>query len=325
LLPNLAARTCDTKKCPRIKGVALASLVVSLLIPAFTIAQTSEQQIEISFRAGQAALKEGHFVRATEEFKKVLSLDPTLLEAQVNLGLAYQSLLDYDAAARYLTHALRERPNLSGLNVIVGMDYIKLGSPQKAAPYLEHALKLDPSSRDAHDAMALYYLTQENLQGAVAQYREVADLDPDKPGALFKIGHQYLDLAARLAYRGARLYPDSPWGHRFLGDMLLERGRWEDAGHEYQKALAIDPHQPGLHTVLGESYLQCGNCIRCLANRTSKVEKSTTQKRNFARNSSSIRGMSEPCSAWQTFNWQKGRCRKRSPRWKQYGDTLPSI
>ena len=60
--------------------------------------------------------------------------------------------------------------------------------------------------------MALYHLTQENFQGAVEQYRKVADLNSDKAEALFKIGHQYLDLAARLAYRGARLYPESAVG-----------------------------------------------------------------------------------------------------------------
>src|SRR6202008_3848327 len=107
--------------------------------------------------------------------------------------------------------------------------------PVKAAPYLRHALELDPRSPDAHEAMALYYLTQENSQGAAEQYRQIADLDPDKAEALFKIGHQYLDLAVRLAYRGARLYPESSWGHRFLGDMLLERNRWEDAAREYGK------------------------------------------------------------------------------------------
>jgi len=105
------------------------------------------------------------------------------------------------------------------------MDYIKLGSPEKAAPYLLRALELNPSSQDAHEAMALYYLTKDNVQGAEEQYRKAADLDPDKSEALFKVGHEYLDLGARLAYRGARLYPDSPWGHRFLGDTLLERVR----------------------------------------------------------------------------------------------------
>src|SRR5262249_36681629 len=73
-----------------------------------------------------------------------------------------------------------------------------------------------------------------------------------------KLGHEYLDLAARLAYRGARLYPDSAWGHRFLGDLLFERNRWDDAAREYRKALAIDPKQAGLHTALGQTCLHAG-------------------------------------------------------------------
>lgn len=241
-----------------IKTVALFLLAASLLMPQWAPGQSSEQEIETSFRAGQAALRKGDFRRATEEFKKVLALAPGMLEAQVNLGLAYQSLLDYEVAARYLAPALRERPNLPGLNVIVGLDYLKLGSPEKAAPFLRHALELEPSSTDAHDALALYHLTQENFQGAAEQYRKVADLNSDKAEALFKIGHQYLDLAARLAYQGARLYPESPWGHRFLGDVLLERDRWEDAAQEYKKALAIEPQQRGLHTLFGEACLHAG-------------------------------------------------------------------
>src|SRR5580704_739465 len=235
----------DKRGYCHLTSLALALLTLSLLIPKWAHGQSSEQDIETSFRAGQAALKRGDFLRASEEFKNVLALDPSLVEAEANLGLAYQSLLDYDAAARCLSHALRERPNLLGLNIIVGMDYLKLGSPEKAVPYLRHALELDPSNPDAHDAMALYHLTQENFQGAAEQYRKVADLNSDEAEALFKIGHQYLDLAARLAYRGARLYPDSPWGHRFLGDILLERDRSEDAALEYKKALAIEPRQAG--------------------------------------------------------------------------------
>jgi tetratricopeptide (TPR) repeat protein len=240
------------------KAASLFLLTISLLNAGSAHAQSSEQEMEASFRGGQAALRQGDFARAVDDFKKALALDPGLVEAEVNLGLAYQSLLDYEAASRYLAHALRERPNLPGLNVIVGMDYLKLGSAGKAAPYLKHALELDPSSRDAHEAMALYHLTQENFQGAAEQYRKVADLNSDKAEALFKIGHQYLDLAARLAYRGARLYPESAWGHRFLGDTLLERNRWEEAAQEYKKALAVDPKISGLHALLGEAWMHAG-------------------------------------------------------------------
>ena len=238
----------------------IAFIFVALwsIAPRFARCQTSEEQVELSFRAGQAALKQGQFVRAAEEFKKVLALDPNLVEAEVNLGLAYQSLFEYDLAVRHLTKALRERPNLLGPTAIVGMDYLKLGSPQKAIPFLQSALKLDPSNREARQALASAYLGQENFRSAAEEFRQIAVLDSDKSEVWFKLGHQYLDLAARLAYRGAHLYRESAWGHRFLGDLLFQRHGWDDASQEYRKALAAEPRQSGLHTSLGQTYLHAG-------------------------------------------------------------------
>jgi tetratricopeptide (TPR) repeat protein len=230
-------------------------LALCSLAPGFATCQTSEAQVEAFFRAGQEAMKQGQFVRAAEDFKKVLALDPTLLEAEVNLGLAYQSLFEYDLAVRHLEKALRERPNLLGPTIIVGLDYLKLGSPVKAIPFLQRALKLDPSNREAHQALASCYLGQEKFRSAAEELRQVAVLDSDKSEAWFKLGHEYLDLAARLAFRGAHLYRESAWGHRFLGDLLFQRNRWEDAVKEYQKALAADSRQLGLHTALGQTYL----------------------------------------------------------------------
>ena len=240
------------------KIAAFFLLVAGLVTAGLTTGQTSEDQIERSFRAGQQAMKEGQFARAAEEFKKVLALDPNLLEAEVNLGLAYQSLLEYHQAVRHLAKALRERPNLVGPTVIVGMDYLKLGSPEKAIPYLQKALKLDPSNRDAAQALASSYLGQEDFRSAAGEFREMAAMESDKAEGWFKLGHEYLDLSARLAFRGARLYPESAWGHRFLGDLLYQRSRWEDAVKEYQKALGVDSRQPGLHTSIGQSYLKAG-------------------------------------------------------------------
>ena len=200
-------------------------------------------------------MQQGQFDRAAEDFKKVLQLNPDLLEAEVDLGLAYQGLFDYGSATRYLAKALRERPNLLGPTVIVGIDYVKLGSPEKGVPFLETALRLDPNNRDAREALASSYLMQDNFQGAAEQFRQIASLNQDKSEAWFRLGHEYLDLSARLAYRGAHLYPGSAWGHRFLGDLVYQRSNWQHAADEYRKALASDPQQPGLHAAIGQAYL----------------------------------------------------------------------
>src|SRR6516225_7010680 len=240
------------------KAAKFFLLIVWSGTPGLATCQTSEDQLERSFRAGQEAMKRGQFARAAEQFKKVLAIDPTLVEAEINLGLAYQSLFEYDLAVRHLAKALHERPNLLGPTVILGMDYLKLGSPEKAIPFLERALKLDPSNRDARQALASSYLAQEDFRSAAEEFRQLAASNSDKGEAWFHLGHEYLDLSARLAFRGARLYKESAWGHRFLGDLLFQRNRWEDALKEYQKALSADPRQSGLHTSLRQTYLHAG-------------------------------------------------------------------
>ena len=256
--PNFADLMLVSRENVRMKRAALFLVVVWSIFPILAIGQTTEEQVELTFRAGQEAMKQGQFVHAAEEFKKVLALDPSLIEAEANLGLAYHSLSEYDLAVRHLTKALRERPNLLGPTVIVGMDYLKLGSPQKAIPFLQSALKLDPSNREARQALASAYVGQESFRNAAEEFRQIAVLDSDKAEAWFKLGHEYLDLGARLAYRGAHQYRESAWGHRFLGDLLFQRDRWDDAAQEYRKALGAEPRQSGLHTALGQTYLHAG-------------------------------------------------------------------
>src|SRR6202043_1669330 len=202
---------------------------------------------------------------------KALRERPNLLGPTVIVGMDYlklgspekaipflQRALKLDPSNREAHKALRERPNLLGPTVIVGMDYLKLGSPEKAIPFLQRALKLDPSNREAHQALASSYLGQENFRSAAEEFRQIAALDSDKSEAWFKLGHEYLDLSASLAYRGAHLYRESAWGHRFLGDLLFQRDRWDDASKEFRKALGAEPRQSGLHTSLGQTYLHAG-------------------------------------------------------------------
>jgi tetratricopeptide (TPR) repeat protein len=244
-----------SRKNVRVKPFACVIPVLFWISSGAATGQAPAEQLEQDFRSGQQALRQSEFARAAEDFKKVLALDPALVEAEVNLGLAYQGLLEYDLAVNYLAKALKERPSLPGPTLILGLDYVKLGTPEKAIPFLEQSVKLDPSNRYAREALASCYLSRENFHGAADQFREIALLNADKAEAWFKLGHQYLDLAAALAYRGARVHRDSAWGHRFLGDLLFQRNLWEDAAKEYQKALSSEPHQGGLHTSLGQTYL----------------------------------------------------------------------
>jgi tetratricopeptide (TPR) repeat protein len=234
------------------------TLALWSIAPRPATCQTIEEQETAHFHAGQEALKQGDLTQATREFKKVLDLDPSLFQARVNLGLAYHALGEYNLAADNLSIALRQSPNLPGPTVILGIDYLKMGEPEKAIPVLQQALRLEPSNLEGRQALARCYLARQEFRQTADEYRELASLNPDKAEAWFRLGHDYLNLAARLAFRGSHVYLNSPWGHRFLGDNLFQRNRWRDAAEEYLQALALEPGEPGLHVSLGEAYSQDG-------------------------------------------------------------------
>jgi len=240
------------------RALVVFLLAFWLIPPCGANCQTLEEQVAAHFRAGQQALRQGELRQAEEEFKKVLALDPNLAEARVNLGLVYHSLGEYRRSAENLATAMRQKPDLAGPTLILGIDYLKLGEADKAIPVLQQALRMDPVNREGRRALALCYVSGEDFRRAADEYRELARLNPDKADAWFQLGHDYVNLAAHMAFRGAEVYRGSPWGNRFLGDMLAERDRWNDAAEEYTHALAGDPKQPGLHTSLGLAYLRAG-------------------------------------------------------------------
>ena len=245
--------------CLRLKPIAFALLLtLGPYVAQPATGQTKQDQVVAHFRAGEEALKNGELISARDEFKRVLALDPDLAEALVNLGLVYNALGEYSLSATNLAVGLRQHPDLAGPTVILGIDYLKLDEMDKAIPVLERGLRLDPSNLEGHRALSRCYLAQGNFRQTADEYEKVASLDPDKADAWFNLGHDYLNLSARLAFRGSRMYLDSPWGHRFLADNMFQRSRWREAAEEYLKALAMEPGEPGLHASLGETYLQEG-------------------------------------------------------------------
>ncbi len=221
--------------------------------------QDESSPIVAHFQAAQKATQAGDLAHAVKEYKTVLRLDPTLAEARINLGLAYHMLGDYELAVSELANGLRARPKVPGANIILGIDYLKLGSFQKAIAPLQQAIALDPANREALRGLAAAYLALHDYHQADGVFRRVFSLEQDKEQAWFGLGHDYLDMTKQLTGRMALEHRDSAWRHRLAGDMLAQRGLWNDAAHEYKLALSLQPAERGLHASLGDTLLQAGS------------------------------------------------------------------
>lgn len=221
-------------------------------------ASAVNNEVIAHFEAGQRASSSGQFDRAVAEYQVVLRLEPTLTEARVNLGLAYHALGQYSLAVAELEKALRQRPSLVGANLFLGIDYLKLGLPRKAMGPLQAALRAEPYNREAQRALAACLLGQDQYTQALEQFRALASSEADPSEGLYTLGQSYLDLAKQLSGRMSQHHENSAWANRLAGDLLAERHQWTDAAVLYQKAIALDPKQPGLRASLGSMYLHQG-------------------------------------------------------------------
>ena len=188
----------------------------------------------------------------------MLALDPTLVEAEVNLGLAYQSLLEYELAVHHLTKALRDRPNLFAPNLIVGLDYLKLGAPAKATPFLQQAVKLDPCNREPHRGLASSYLGQGNFRAAAEEFGKSRLSIPTNPKRFSNSATTTWSSLPGWPTAGRICTASRPGGTVFSVTYCFSEIVGKARAREYQKALGIDPRQTGLHTSLGQSYLHGG-------------------------------------------------------------------
>lgn len=217
--------------------------------------ETDEAPVVLHFRAAQQAIKDGNIDLAVKECKTVLSLDSSLVEARINLGLAYHMLGQYDLAVAELSKALRGQPKVLGANIILGIDYLKLGLPEKAICPLKEALAIEPSNREARRNLAAAYMAKQDYLDAGKEVRKAFYQESDKQEAWFGLGHDYLNLSTRLTARISAEDGDTPWRARLAGDFLEQRRLWNDAAREYRSALVLAPEEPGLHTSLGYTLL----------------------------------------------------------------------
>lgn len=220
------------------------------------------------FRAGQEDMRVGRYASAIQNFGKVLSLHPGMVEAEVNLGLAYNAAGEYKLAVAPLSKAVRARPDLLPANLFLGISYLKLGQPAQAIPALEQALQSDSANRQARRALATAELAEGEYQKASAGFRALAGAQSDKAAALFDLGRDYLHMAAQLTTQLSGNYTAQAWPLRLAGDALADQGRWSGAADDYQKALQRAPGQANsadladLHAALGHALLESGNITK---------------------------------------------------------------
>jgi Tfp pilus assembly protein PilF len=210
------------------RGLVLA--VFSVLVACGTsVAQSASKSLPDAATSAQKATtlaKDGHCAEALPLLKRsIRQVEDAKLKRTVGLSGVHcaMALGQVNAALDFLQSLARSfprDPEILYTEVHVYSDLSSMSSQE-----LAHTA---PSSPQAHELLAESYEAQGNWAGAEKEYRAIIEHNPNLPGIHFRLGRLLLSK------------PNPPTSVA------------EDAKHEFEQELVIDPSNAGAEYVLGE-------------------------------------------------------------------------
>ena len=216
---------------------------------------SKQDQIDQHERMAQQYLSERKPELAIPELEKVAALDPGNIDARANLGVLLFFHGDYKTAIPHLQAALQLQPNLWKVQALLGFAEEHTSDMQSARRDLETSF---PEIQDAKlkvevglDLVGLYNASSD-LDDAAAILAQLRKAYPDNPEVLYAAYRTYADLSGESMLALSLAAPDSAQMHQLLAHEETRDGNSNAAIAEYRKAIAIDPHLPGVHFELAE-------------------------------------------------------------------------
>jgi Tfp pilus assembly protein PilF len=182
------------------------------------------------------------------------------VDAQANLGVL---LFFQGKAADSIPHfraalaAIKEErpPGLAKIQGLLGMAESRTLDFANARKDMEAAF---PALQDARFqvqlGLELAGLDTESgdLDKAATVIAQLRKTEPDNPEVLYAAYRTYSDLAGESMLALSLAAPDSAQMHQLLAHEDARQGNTSGAIAQYRKAVAIDPHLPGVHLELAE-------------------------------------------------------------------------
>jgi len=190
--------------------------------------------------------------KAMAHFKEAVRLDPTYVEAHVNLGVALQRRGRLDEAVAQYQEALRLAPGAAKVRQNLGLALLLAGHRAEAAPYLLAAQEeLNRSNEpEVHISLGDALMGQKRPEEAIVEYEKAAALLAADQGA---------------PVRGESLNGRMSEAHNDIGIARARAGRLDEAVREYREAVRLRPDSAASQNNLGYALFQAHQAEEAVA------------------------------------------------------------
>jgi Tfp pilus assembly protein PilF len=219
------------------------------------VAGDKQQEFAAHIQKARGYLDAKQPALAIPEFQAAVAIDPANVDAQANLGVL---LFFQGKPAESISHfraALEHQPGLSKIQGLLGMAESRTLDFANARKDLEAVFPAIQDPRfQVQLGLELVGLDTESgdLDKAAAVLEQLRKVDPENPEVLYASYRTYSDFAGESMLALSLAAPDSAQMHQLLAHEDARQGNTTGAVAQYRRAIAINPHLPGVQFELAE-------------------------------------------------------------------------
>ncbi|PWT94229.1 MAG: hypothetical protein C5B53_13665 [Candidatus Melainabacteria bacterium] len=231
-------------------------------------------QSSVLFQKAKKAYKNEDYTNCINLLQKAIHVDPGNRELFHLCALAMSQSGDNYNANLMFRSALTCDYNYTQCRNNYGVFLQKIGRLDEAKQQFRETIKIDPKYAEPYYHMGEILQRQGDLQGAIEQYQDAVRLKPNYFEAVRDLGLAIYEQASagvneisesleklRLA---AKLVPENPMIHYYLGTIYCADCKLDDAETAYRTSLSCDPKLAASHYELGRLRYYRGDLDRCL-------------------------------------------------------------
>jgi tetratricopeptide (TPR) repeat protein len=234
---------------------AVMGLLCCLTIRGVGQASDAPSQAEALLREALRLLSENQPDAAIPEFRAIIALDPSNVDALGNLGVLLFFHGQYAEAIPPLRGALARKPDLWKIQALLGMAERRTGDRQTARTDLETSFpQLQDQKVQVETGLELVelYTGAEELEKATSVIATLRALDPENQQILYAAYRVHSDLAREAVLSLALVAPRSALMYQVMAHEAARLGATATAIRDDREALDLEPKLPGIHFELAE-------------------------------------------------------------------------
>jgi len=215
--------------------------------------------------SGKRDSAQGDYRNAANQYRNALKIDKGYAEAHYRLAQAYEHLGQYNAAYGELTVTVALQPTNLNARIDLGNLLLSGGKTNDAEAQANAVMAAQPNNPDAHAILSAVDLRRGQKSEALSEIQRALELDPNRAAfhqnlALLQAGDPARSSTVEAELKKAvALDPKSANSKLLLAAFYVQGRRWPEAEQMSRDAVATDPKSIPAREDLAQVFLKQGN------------------------------------------------------------------